>query len=142
MVRNPADPASHSVGVVTVDDQPLFRQAARAVIDATPGFALLGEAGTGEEAVGLAARLQPDLMIVDYRLPGISGLETSARLARLRPRPFVLLVSSDAGPALPELAVAHGAVAFLPKHALRSRALRDVWERRYPDDSESESSAM
>jgi DNA-binding NarL/FixJ family response regulator len=72
----------------------------------------------------------------------MSGLEACARLARLRPRPFVVLVSSTADPALPELATEHGAVGFLPKHALRPRTLREQWERRYSDDSESESSAM
>src|SRR3954465_15640542 len=125
-----ADTSFPAVGVVAVDDQALFRGAVRAVVDATPGFTLLGEAACGEDGVSLAARLHPALMVVDLRMPGISGLETSARLARLCPRPFVVLVSADEDPRLPELAHAHGAIAFLLKRALRPRTLRALWELR------------
>src|SRR3954462_5392734 len=122
-----ADTSFPAVGVVSVDDQALFRGAVRAVIDATPGFTLLGEAARGEDGVSLAAQLHPDLMLVDLRMPGISGLETSARLARLSPRPVVVLVSADDQPRLPELALAHGAIAFLPNRALRPGTLRALW---------------
>src|SRR3954453_4105239 len=113
VARSPADTPNRPVGVVIVDDQALFRRAVRAVVDATPGFAFLGEGMRGEDAVSLAAQVHPDLMLVDYRLPGLSGLEACARLARLRPRPLIVLVSADADPALPELAVDHGAAGFL-----------------------------
>jgi two-component system invasion response regulator UvrY len=142
MVDRSTDTAIRPIGVVIVDDQALFRQAARAVVDAAPGFLFLGEAVCGEDAVSLAAQLHPDLMLVDFRLPGISGLETCARLARLRPQPFVFLVSANVDAALPELAVAHGAVGFMQKHALRPQALRAMWEARYPYDSGFESSVM
>src|SRR3954454_9718592 len=128
MVCDSADTSCPAVGVVSVDDQALFRRAARAVVDATPGFTFLGEAARGETGVSLAAQLRPDLMLVDVRMPGISGLETSARLARLSPRPFVVLVSVDDEPRLPELALAHGAIAFLPKRALRRSTLRALWQ--------------
>jgi DNA-binding NarL/FixJ family response regulator len=135
VVRNSAETASRAVGVVTVDDQAVFRHVARAVIDATHGFAFLGEAACGEDAVRLDARLHPDLLLVDLRLPGMSGLETCARLARLHPRPLIVLVSSSADLALGELAVAHGAAGFLPKQALGPWTLRELWERRGGDDS-------
>src|SRR3954452_17198077 len=115
MVCDSADTWSPAVGVVSVDDHALFRRAVRAVVDATPGFTFLGEAARGEDGVSLAAQLRADLMLVDVRMPGISGLETSARLARLSPRPAVVLLSADDRPQLPELALAHGAIAFLPK---------------------------
>src|SRR3954454_23340081 len=101
MVCDSADTSFPVVGVVSVDDQALFRGAVRAVVDATPGFTFLGEAARGEDGVSLAAQLHPDLMLVDVRMPGISGLETSDRLARLSPRPFVVLVSADDQPRLP-----------------------------------------
>src|SRR4051812_46497947 len=128
MLCNSADTSLPVVGVVSVDDHALFRGAVRAVVDATPGFTFLGESACGEDGVSLATQLRPDLMLVDVRMPGISGLETSARLARLSPRPFVVLVSADDEPQLPELALAHGAIAFLPKRALRPSTLRALWE--------------
>src|SRR3954454_5327705 len=87
MFPDAADTSCVPIGVVTVDDQALFRAAVRAVVDATRELTLLGEAERGEDGVRLAARVHPDLVVVDLQMPGISGLETSARLARLSPRP-------------------------------------------------------
>ena len=70
-----------SIGVLTVDDQPLFRSAAAAVVDATPGFEAVGEASSGEEALQLSSELRPDLVLLDVRMPGMDGIETAQRLA-------------------------------------------------------------
>ena len=66
------------VGVMTVDDQAVFRRAAREVIEATDGFDHLGDAGSGEEALALAGELDPDLVLVDVRMPGIGRVRDSA----------------------------------------------------------------
>jgi len=121
--------ALRSVRVLTVDDQPLFRDAARAVIGATPGFESIAEVPRGEDALALVARLHPDLVLVDVSLPGIDGLETSRRLAAAEPGPLVVLISADDDPMLRDSARSHGAVAFLSKQELRPRALRALWER-------------
>jgi len=120
--------------VLVVDDHAPFREAAGAVVAATPEFTLIGEASCGEDAVQLAARVHPDLVVVDVQMPGISGFETSARLGRLRPRPSVVLVSADDDPELSELARAYGAIGFLPKATLRPSTLRALWSRRDGDD--------
>jgi DNA-binding NarL/FixJ family response regulator len=70
------------VGVVTVDDQAIFRAAAREVIDVTPGFETAGEAASGEEAIALVGRLDPQLVLVDVRMPGMGGLELLDELRR------------------------------------------------------------
>jgi YesN/AraC family two-component response regulator len=57
------------VDVLVVDDQEVFRTAARDVIDATRGFRCAGEASSGAEAVRLAAQLHPELVLVDVRMP-------------------------------------------------------------------------
>jgi two-component system invasion response regulator UvrY len=114
-----------SVGVVTVDDQELFRHAAREVIDATPGFELLGEAASGEEALALVDALEPDLVLVDVRMQGMDGLETTRRLCAAHPSTTVVLVSTDelAGTS----AGSCGAAAFLPKSSFGQAALQDLW---------------
>ena len=55
--------------VLTVDDQSLFRDAARAVVTATPGFVSIAEVPTGEDALALVDRLQPDFVLLDVSLP-------------------------------------------------------------------------
>jgi DNA-binding NarL/FixJ family response regulator len=117
------------VRVLTVDDQPLFRDAARAVIGAIPDFESVAEVPRGEDALALNERLRPDLVLVDLSLPGIDGLETSRRLAELHPAPLVILISADDDPVLRESAGEHGAVAFLSKQELGPRTLRALWER-------------
>src|SRR3954447_18595440 len=69
-----------AVGVVVVDDQLVFRQVARAVIAMTPGFELLGEAPSGEEAIAAVSDLHPDLVLLDVRMPGMDGIETTGHL--------------------------------------------------------------
>jgi two-component system, NarL family, invasion response regulator UvrY len=117
------------VRVLTVDDQPLFRDAARAVIAATPGFEPIAELPRGEDALALLEQLHPDLVLVDVSLPGIDGLETSRRLTACDPAPLVVLISADDDPVVRESARDYGAAAFLSKQDLRPGALRTLWER-------------
>jgi len=100
--------------ILLVDDQPQFRRAAAALINATPGLLLVGEAGTGEQAVDLAARLRPDLIVMDVRLPGIDGTEACRRILRGRPGTRVVLVSTYERSDLPDVDGC-GAVRFIRK---------------------------
>jgi DNA-binding NarL/FixJ family response regulator len=115
-----------SIGVVTVDDHAAFRRSIRDVIDATPGFELLGEAASGEAALGVVAELSPALVIVDVRMPGMDGFETARRLRSTHPAATVILVSSD------DIAESArdscGADAFVPKRELCQATLRRVWK--------------
>ena len=120
------------VRVLTVDDHPPFRDAARAVVSATPGFEPLAEVPSGEDALALADRLQPDLVLVDISMRGLDGLETSRRLSARRPAPIIVLISSDDDPILRDTAREYGAVAFVAKAELRPGILSALW-RRYGD---------
>jgi two-component system invasion response regulator UvrY len=117
------------VRVLTVDDHPPFRDAARAVIAATPGFEALAEVGSGEDAVDLLDRLRPDLVLLDVSLPGMDGLEACRRLAAAVPAPLVVLISTEDDPGLRESAPEHGAAAFVAKQELRPGLLLTLWER-------------
>ena len=118
-----------SVRVLTVDDHATFRHAARALIGATDGFEVAGEAASGEEGVAAAARLHPDLVLMDVRLPDIDGYEATRRIIPLRPEAVVVLVSATEEGVPGETAARCGAAAFVCKEQLRPSLLRELWDR-------------
>jgi len=70
--------------VVIADDQPMMRAGFRAVLEATGDIEVVGEASTGEEAVDAATRQNPDVVLMDIRMPGMDGIEATRRLPRQR----------------------------------------------------------
>ncbi|MGW4897452.1 response regulator [Kitasatospora sp. NPDC004240] len=66
-----------TVRVVLADDQPLIRAALEMIISETPGMEVVGEAGTGAEAVRLAEETDPDVVVMDIRMPGTDGIEAT-----------------------------------------------------------------
>jgi DNA-binding NarL/FixJ family response regulator len=89
------DLSAELVRVLAVDDQQLFREAARRVVDATAGFAWAGEACSGAEAVGFVRECAPDIVIMDVRMPDMDGIEAARMLAAECPDVTVLLVSAE-----------------------------------------------
>jgi DNA-binding NarL/FixJ family response regulator len=114
---------------MTVDDQAAFRRAAHDVIEATTGFRALGDAECGESALALAAELDPDLILIDVRMPGMDGVETARRLAATNPRSTIVLVSTECADDLASVAGSCGAVALLPKQDFGTAALRRLWDQ-------------
>jgi DNA-binding NarL/FixJ family response regulator len=123
-------PARTTIGVLTVDDYEPYRVAAAAVVAATPGFELVGEVASGEDAVAAAMRLRPDLVLLDVNLPGADGIQTSQRLTGASDPPLVVLISADDGAVSDDDLGGCGAAAFVPKHLLSPRTLQAVWARR------------
>src|SRR4051794_21222912 len=103
------------VGILVVDDQLVFRQVAREVIDATPEFEILGEAGSGPHAIAATDELSPDLVLLDVRMPGMDGIETAARLTAAHPEVVVVLISIDEPPYVPEEVASSGAAELVRK---------------------------
>lgn len=85
--------------VAIVDDEPLARLAVRTRLERRPGFAVVAEYGDGDSAARGLAELRPDLVFVDVRMPGRSGLETLAALPRAT-RPMAILLTAYEGFAL------------------------------------------
>jgi two-component system, NarL family, invasion response regulator UvrY len=104
-----------TVRVLIVDDQATFRSAARLVVDLSDGFEVVGEAETGEDAVGMVAALEPDLVLMDVNLPGIDGLEATRRIVASGSTARVLVLSTYSESEYQDAATAAGAVGFVTK---------------------------
>jgi two-component system invasion response regulator UvrY len=122
--RGPA--GDDPVRVLIVDDQAPFRSVAAALVRRVRGWAVSGEAETGEDAVRLAAQLTPDVVLMDINLPGITGIEATRRIVAAAPATAVVLVSTYALDDLPEEARRCGAIGYVRKDDLTPRLLRDL----------------
>lgn len=116
--------------MLVVDDQKVFRDVMRAVVEATPGLRLLAEAGGGEEALRAVDELAPELVIVDVRMPGMDGLALTRILFERTPRPLVLLVSAQPPPAHLPTGTDGAPVAFAAKERLCPTLLLELWKHR------------
>lgn len=120
------------VRVLVVDDHRGFRAAASAVLRRVPGFAVVGQAASGEEALDAAAELAPDLVLMDIRLPGMNGVDCTRVLTGRSPRTVVVLVSTYPREDLPWDVEGSGAAGYLRKEDLSPAALQEFWERHAP----------
>ena len=113
------------VRVLIVDDQETFLRAMRAVVDATEGFVVVGEARSGEESLEAAAVLAPDLVLMDVHLPEMDGIAATRRLTAERRGPVVLLLSTYDADQVD--ATASGAASYLEKASFGPDRLSAAW---------------
>ena len=122
-------PATRAVRVLTIDDQAIFRVLARAVIEATDGVSAIGEAAGGEEGLEAVAKLAPDLVLLDLRMPGMGGIEVARRLAATHPDVVVVLISIEERIDVPSVAELD-TVPLVRKQDFGPRLLRRLWAER------------
>ena len=110
------------VRIVIADDQALVRAGLATLLDSQPGLTVVGQAGTGEEAVHLARKVAPDVVLMDIRMPVLDGLTATRRILSAPPSPgarpirVVVLTTYDLDEYVYE-ALRAGASGFLLKHA-------------------------
>lgn len=117
--------SSAAIRVLVVDDSLPFREAAREMIEGTAGFEWIGDANSGEDGVVQAAELEPDLVLMDVRMPGIGGIEAAKRIGWSTAPSVVVLTT---GAELPTNLPSETAVETLPKHCLSPASLRRLWQ--------------
>ena len=82
-----------AIRILVADDHPVFRYGLRALLAAEPGMEVVGEATTCDEAIALAASLQPDVILMDLNMPGINGIEATRRILAMNPHINILVLT-------------------------------------------------
>jgi two-component system, NarL family, response regulator len=103
--------------VLIVDDHPVVREGLRAVLEVRAGCVVVGEAAEGREGIECYERLQPNVAIVDIRLPGVGGIEVIAAIRRLDPDARIIAMTSYSGDVELRRALDAGALGLLLKGA-------------------------
>ncbi|GLY41999.1 DNA-binding response regulator [Amycolatopsis sp. NBRC 101858] len=107
-----------SAGVLLVDDEPLIRAGLRAIIDSEADLSVLGEAADGAEVPGLVARLRPDVVLMDVRMPAVDGIRATTHLmSTVDSPPKVIVVTTFENDDYVYDALVAGASGFLLKRA-------------------------
>ena len=107
--------------VVVADDQRAVREALATVLDAEPGLEVVGLAADGDEAVELAHRFSPDVVLMDLRMPNVDGVTATRRLAGELPTVRVVVLTTFADDSSILAALEAGAMGFLTKDAGREQ---------------------
>ena len=81
------------IHVLIADDHPLYREGARKMLSVAPEIEIVGEAASGDEAIAQALALQPDVILMDLKMPGINGIEATRRILYASPRIGVLVLT-------------------------------------------------
>ncbi len=117
-----------SIRLLIVDDQELVRTGFRLFLEIQDDFQVVGEAGDGEEAIALARKLRPDVVLMDIRMPRMDGVEATGRLmaAELEPSPRVLVLTTFDLDEYVFGALRAGAAGFLLKDAPRERLIEAI----------------
>jgi two-component system, NarL family, response regulator NreC len=105
------------IRVLIVDDHELLRAGLRSRLEGEYGIVVVGEADTAEQAVVMARKLQPDMILLDLLLPRKSGIDVIPELAHVASQARVLVVSSQAAPSSVRAALSAGAAGYLPKRS-------------------------
>ncbi|MFE3754775.1 response regulator [Nocardia tengchongensis] len=108
------------ITVMLVDDHPMVREGLRGMLEAEADLTVSGEAGSGTEALALAATVRPDVVLMDLRMPGGDGVEATERILAILPETRIIVVTTYETESDILRAVEAGAAGYLLKDASRA----------------------
>jgi PAS domain S-box-containing protein len=123
-VRGDVKSNTETIRVALVDDHRMVRQGLRSVLQDHPELTIVGEAGDGLEAVEMAQRTQPDVVVMDLNLPVLNGIEATKRIVHERPDTIVIGLSFGVNTYITDAMKAAGAVTCITKE----RAVEDLYQ--------------
>lgn len=112
--------------IVLVDDHQILRDGIRVLLEGEPGMRVIGECGSGGEALDLCAREQPDLVVLDLSLPDMSGLDVLRQLQEKQPGVRVVVLSMHTQREFVLQALAAGCAAYVPKSTAHTSLLEAI----------------
>jgi two-component system, NarL family, response regulator LiaR len=121
-----------TISVLLVDDHTLFRQGVRAYLGTDPHFNIIGEAGSGSEAMDLLEQMAqkskpPDVIVLDWVMAGAGGLETIRQLTKLYPQVNVIILSLYAEKSYVSNAIRNGAKAYVLKDDTAEHLIKAIY---------------
>ncbi|RRA48821.1 response regulator transcription factor [Acidipila sp. EB88] len=114
------------IRILIVDDHPLLQEGIVMVVEHEPDMQVVGSAATGRESIALCERLQPNLVLMDLRLPDISGIDAMIAIRAKWPTVKVILLTTFAGDAEVNRALKAGAAGYLLKTMPRKQIVESI----------------
>jgi DNA-binding NarL/FixJ family response regulator len=114
------------IRVLIVDDQTVVREGLAAILSTDPEIEVVGLAGDGQEALALVAEVQPDVVLMDLKMPVLNGVQATQRLRRSHPDVYILVLSTYAADQWVFDALRAGAAGYLLKDTRRDELIAAV----------------
>lgn len=114
------------IRILLVDDEPQIRRGLRMRLELEPDVAVVAEAANGAAAVEMAARLKPQVVLMDLEMPVMNGILATSEIRRQTPSSAVVVLSLHDYPEMISMAEAAGAYAFVPKHRINDDLLNAI----------------
>jgi DNA-binding NarL/FixJ family response regulator len=128
--RQPVPDAAAPARLVIVEDHDLTRSGLRSILASARGLEVVGEAATGQEALGLCRRLRPDVVLMDVRMPDLDGLAATRAMKQEQPTIQVVLITMHANPAYLLEALKAGAAGYVLKGATGREIIEAIRQAR------------
>lgn len=114
------------INIILVDDHRLVRTGIRSMLEQISGIKVVGEANTGKEAMNLIKQLQPDVVLMDIKMPEQDGLETTRKLLRQYPHLKIIIITAYENDVFPIHMLQAGALGYLTKNASKEEVVRAI----------------
>jgi DNA-binding NarL/FixJ family response regulator len=116
------------ITILIADDHTLVRETWSFIFNTDPRFSVVAESGSGEEAVELAKKLRPNVVIMDINLPGINGIEATQLIRKYSPGTRILGVSLHTQPTYARKMIQKGAMGYVTKNSSRDEMFKAIME--------------